>query len=96
MSYMEAAMRTVSAREANQSFSKLMSEVEGGETVVVTKRGRPAMRLTKIYADKREDPAWQAAHARLLRSLEALRLQPDTGFRVGVITEEDKRGRHWG
>jgi len=32
-------MRTVTAREANQQFSNLLSRVERGEEVLITKRG---------------------------------------------------------
>jgi antitoxin (DNA-binding transcriptional repressor) of toxin-antitoxin stability system len=34
-------MRRVTAREANQRFSEVLSAVETGEQVVITKRGRP-------------------------------------------------------
>jgi len=34
-------MRHVTAREANQHFSKVLSAVEGGEEVVISKRGKP-------------------------------------------------------
>lgn len=34
-------MRAVSAREANQAFSRILQEAESGETVVVTRRGKP-------------------------------------------------------
>jgi prevent-host-death family protein len=34
-------MKTVSAREANQEFSALLSQVENGEEILITKRGRP-------------------------------------------------------
>ena len=34
-------MRAVSAREANQSFSRILHEAEGGESVVITRRGKP-------------------------------------------------------
>ena len=34
-------MRQVSAREANQHFAQVLSKVEDGEQIVVTKRGRP-------------------------------------------------------
>ena len=37
----------------------------------------------------RDDPAWAAAHARLMAHL---RSRPDHGYRVGRITEEDKYG----
>lgn len=33
-------MRTVTAREANQQFSHLLSRVERGEEVLITKRGK--------------------------------------------------------
>jgi prevent-host-death family protein len=39
-------MRTVSAREANQFFSKLLQCVVDGEEVVITRRGKPVARLT--------------------------------------------------
>ena len=34
-------MRSISAREANRSFSRVLSAVENGDTVVITRRGRP-------------------------------------------------------
>ena len=39
-------MRAVSAREANQSFSRILQEAEGGEAVVITRRGKPVAVLT--------------------------------------------------
>jgi prevent-host-death family protein len=39
-------MKTVSAREANQAFSELLSQVESGEEVLITKRGRPVAVLS--------------------------------------------------
>lgn len=38
-------MKTVSAREANQQFSRLLGEVAAGEEVVITRRGRPVATL---------------------------------------------------
>ena len=44
-------MRTVTAREANQSsFSKLLQAVVEGEEVLITRRGKPVARLTPIEA----------------------------------------------
>ena len=34
-------MRSVTAREANQAFSRILKEAEGGERVVITRRGQP-------------------------------------------------------
>ncbi|HET7371700.1 MAG TPA: type II toxin-antitoxin system prevent-host-death family antitoxin [Gammaproteobacteria bacterium] len=39
---------TVSAREANQHFSKLLRRVQGGERIVVTSRGRPVAQVSAI------------------------------------------------
>ncbi len=41
-------MKTVSAREANQGFSKLLKEVDGGEEIVITRRGEPVAKLSKF------------------------------------------------
>jgi prevent-host-death family protein len=40
-------MKIVSARDANQHFSKLLADVEAGEEVVITRRGRPVARLVR-------------------------------------------------
>jgi prevent-host-death family protein len=79
----------MSVREANQNFSKLVAEVERGETVLITKNGRRVARLVPEPADPREDPRWRAAHEELKASLES---KVDDGFRVGRITEEDIYG----
>ena len=66
-------MRTVTAREANQNFSKLLADVEGGETVVITKHGRPVAEFRPKPRDKRDDPEWQAAQLRLGEALDEAR-----------------------
>ena len=43
-------MRSVSAREANHRFAKILSCAEGGEEVVITKRGRPVAVLAPYRA----------------------------------------------
>jgi prevent-host-death family protein len=40
------AMKTVSARDANHGFSDLLSQVERGEEVLITKRGQPVAVLS--------------------------------------------------
>ena len=35
-------MKTVSARQANHDFSELLSRVERGEEILITKRSKPA------------------------------------------------------
>jgi prevent-host-death family protein len=43
-------MKAVTAREANQGFSELLAQVEHGEEVVITKRGRPVAVLSPYQA----------------------------------------------
>ena len=82
-------MREMSVREANQNFSRLIAEVEKGETVIITKNGRAVAKVAPQPEDRRDDPEWHAAHERLMTFL---RSRPDDGYRVGRITEEDKYG----
>lgn len=82
-------MLQMSIREANQNFSRLVAEVERGETVLITKNGRPVARMTPQPADPMQDPGQRAAReavAAWLRSFEG------DGFRVGRITEADRYG----
>lgn len=45
--------RTVSASEANQSFSRLLGEAEAGETIFIERRGKPVAKLVPSEADDR-------------------------------------------
>jgi prevent-host-death family protein len=45
-------MRAVSAREANQAFSRILQEAEGGEKIVITRRGKPVAVLAPYAADR--------------------------------------------
>jgi len=39
-------MRSISAREANQSFARVLGEAENGSSIVITRRGKPVAVLT--------------------------------------------------
>ena len=82
-------MRSTTVRDANQNFSKLLAEVEQGETVLITKNGRTVAELRPRADDPRQDPEWRSAYQHML---ELMAETPATGFRVGKITEEDKYG----
>ena len=77
-------MRTVSLMTANQEFSRLIKDVELGEDIVITRRGRPIAKLVPHSADKTADPDWAAAHRRMMErldegaSLGGLRVERDT------------------
>jgi prevent-host-death family protein len=45
-------MRTVSAREANQRFSKILEAAVDGEEVTITRRGVPVAKLVPLLTDK--------------------------------------------
>jgi prevent-host-death family protein len=52
-------MRAVSAREANQAFSRILHEAESGQSVVITRRGKPVAVLAP-YAGQRSREREQA------------------------------------
>ncbi len=87
--YYGSAMITLTARDANQNFSKVLAEVEKGETVLITKNGKTVAELRPRADDPRDDPEWRAAYERMVT---LMRAWPDTGYRVGKITEDDKYG----
>lgn len=62
-------MKTVSARDANQGFSQLLSEVERGEELIITKRGRPVAVLSP-YRAPLMTPERRAAIDRAVRLME--------------------------
>jgi prevent-host-death family protein len=70
-------MRTVSAREPNQQFSRLLGAVAEGEEIVITRRGQPVATLMP-YRGRPMTPERKAAIERLLE-------QARKGFRMGGI-----------
>ena len=47
-------MRAVTAREANQAFSRILKAAESGESVVITRRGEPVAIIAPYRAQDRE------------------------------------------
>ena len=82
-------MRTVSIREANQSFSRLVKEVEAGETVVITRQGKPVAELVPRQANRLDDPQFKSRFDELRQRLQEW---PRDGYRLGKVTEDDKYG----
>ena len=80
-------LRPVSLKEANQQFSRLIREVEGGEGFVITRRGRPVARIIPHEEDRMQDPVWVAAYERMkIRLLE--------GASLGGLGIEDRDALH--
>ena len=61
-------MKTVTAAEANRQFSKILREVRGGETVLVTSHGEP---VAKIAPARAPDAARAEAKRQLIKHLRA-------------------------
>ena len=70
-------MRKVSTSEAKIHLSALLEDVARGETIIITKRGRPVARLTPPGEPDRETAIAAAGTLRDLRK------------RVGWATTED-------
>lgn len=67
-------LTTITAREANQRFSEILSKVETeGQGFVVTKHGRPVARIVPLEdGNRRIDPDKEAAMQRLFASAKPL------------------------
>jgi prevent-host-death family protein len=61
-------MRSVSAREANQQFARILGEAADGEEIVITRRGRPVAVLTP-YRAPTLTPEKEAAIARAVEMM---------------------------
>jgi len=57
-------VRSVSAREANQQFARILGEAASGEEIVITRRGRPVAVLSP-YRAPTMTPEREAAIERL-------------------------------
>jgi prevent-host-death family protein len=78
-------MRTVGAFEGKTHFSRLLDEVEAGETILITKNGRPVARLEPIAPDSptlTPDDAFAAL----------LAMDRPLGLDVRSLIEEGRRG----
>jgi prevent-host-death family protein len=63
---------TISARDANQNFAKVLRAVEGGAEFVVTRRGVPVARIVSARSDGRRTLT-RAQEQILARSMRRLR-----------------------
>ena len=82
-------MRSVSAREANQQFSRILAEAEGGEDVVITRRGEPVATLAPYRAPEMT-PEKKAAVERAIRMMENA---PDLGGGGRRFTRDEMNER---
>lgn len=82
-------MRSVSAREANQQFSRILAEAEGGEEVVITRRGEPVVVMSR-YRRPEMTPEKRAAVERAIAMMENA---PDLGGGGRRFTRDEMNER---
>jgi antitoxin (DNA-binding transcriptional repressor) of toxin-antitoxin stability system len=58
-------MKTVTFTEFRQHASKLLSEVEGGSTLLVLRHGKPIAEISPPSRRHGEDPSWRQPGLRL-------------------------------
>ncbi len=74
--------KPIAAAEANRQFSRILRDVQGGDSFVVTARGRPVARIVPVTDT---DADREAAHAELMRHL----LGPRPALHVPPWTREE-------
>ena len=57
-------MRSITAREANQSFSRVLADAENGASIVITRRGKPVAVIAPY--DRRVSPERERAIERVV------------------------------
>ena len=70
--------RSVSAREANQQFARILRDVEAGAEIVVTRRGQPVARIVPA-----QPPGERRLTAEQEAALERTRQRLEKGWDLG-------------
>lgn len=79
-------MGFMSIRELNSNVSKALSQAEAGEDIVLTRNGKPVLRITREGVD--------ASEAERLRALAQLRELMKKGIDLGgPATYDERTGR---
>ena len=58
--------KTVTLRDANQNFAKYVRQVQGGEEIVITRRGEPVAKLSPVSGKRVLTSEQQEARRRAL------------------------------
>ena len=79
--------KTITLREANQAFSRIIREVEAGEEITITRNGEPVARLVPVRRERVLTPGQQAARTRARACMEE-------GWDLGVDHPLDRDSLH--
>jgi prevent-host-death family protein len=84
-------MSTVGSFEAKTKLAELLDKVEAGETVTITRRGKPVAQLVPVKADNEQERLLA-----LVEEIKRTRVGRDRGARAGTtIPELIKAGRKY-
>jgi len=85
-------MATVGSFEAKTKLAELLDRVEAGETVTITRRGKPVAKLVPATVDEDE----RARRRALIEEIKRRRVAWDKGAKPGsTIPELIKTGRRY-
>jgi prevent-host-death family protein len=70
--------RTVTAADANRGFSKLLREVQGGDSFIITAHGRPVARIVPFDEDEAARIEARRVHLARLASKPTIEIGPWT------------------
>lgn len=73
--------KEISATYANRNFPRILRDVKDGRSYVVTSRGRPVARISRVSAD--------SARRALARAALLKRLQGQPAINIGRWTREE-------
>ena len=79
--------KTITLREANQAFSRIIREVEAGEEITITRNGEPVARLVPVRRERVLTPEQQAARTRA-------RARMEEGWDLGADHPLDRDSLH--
>ncbi|MAY25786.1 MAG: prevent-host-death family protein [Polycyclovorans sp.] len=79
-------MITISLAEAKNRFSELVTRVQNGEQVSVTRRGKPVVNM--VAADNASEPQQQAQVADVFQQLAAISANRNLSGDLKVIARE--------
>ena len=82
--YMRVMAKTITLREANQTFSRVVREVEAGEEFTITRNGEPVARLVPVRRERVLTPEQLAAVERTRR-----RMEKGWPLNIGRINREE-------
>lgn len=79
--------KIIGLREANQAFARCIREVEAGEEITITRKGRPVARIVPVSQKRVLTPEQEAARARALAMMRE-------GWDLGIEHPLDRDALH--